>query len=185
MAFTREQTWALLCEHTQSESLRTHALAVEAAMRFYARHFGEDEEHWGRIGLIHDFDYEKHPTAEEHPFVGADILRKLGWPEDDVRCILSHADYSGVPRDTRLAKALFAVDELCGFITAVALVRPSKKVGDVQVKSVEKKLKAKAFAAQVSREDILNGAAELDLKPAEHIGFVLAAMQGCADQLGL
>jgi predicted hydrolase (HD superfamily) len=185
MAFTREQTWALLCEHTPSDSLRKHMLAVEAAMRHYAAHFGEDVERWGRIGLIHDFDYEKHPTRAEHPYVGTGILRDLGWDEADVRCILSHASYTGVPRDTRMAKALFAVDELCGLVTAVALVRPSKKLAEVEVSSVLKKMKQKAFAAQVCREDIEQGARELGLELAEHIGHVLEALQGAAADLGL
>ena len=184
-SFSREETWRLLCEHTASASLRTHALAVESAMRLYARHFGEDEEHWGRIGLIHDFDYEKHPSAQEHPYVGADILRGLGWPEEDVRCILSHADYTGVPRESLVSRTLFAVDELCGLITAVALVRPSKKVADVEVKSVRKKMKQKAFAAQVNREDIRNGAEVLGLTLDEHIGHVLEALRDNAESLGL
>jgi putative nucleotidyltransferase with HDIG domain len=182
---TRQAVWDLLCEYTQTDGLRTHALAVEAAMRHYARHFGEDAEHWGRVGLIHDFDYEQHPSAEEHPYVGAEILRKQNWPESDVKCILSHADYTGVPRTTLMARTLFAVDELCGFITAVALVRPSKKVADVEVKSVKKKMKQKAFAAQVSRDDITGGAEGLGLDLDEHIGHVLVAMQGSARALGL
>ena len=185
MSCTREQTWALLCEYTQSDSLRKHGLAVEAAMRYYARHFGEDQEHWGRIGLIHDFDYEKYPTEEEHPYKGAQILRAAGWPEDDIHCIMSHADYTGVPRETHMARALFAVDELCGFLTAVALVRPSRKVADVQIKSVKKKMKQKAFAAQVSREDIRAGAESLGMELDEHIGHVLTALQQAADDLGL
>ena len=182
---TREEVWDLLCVHTQTESLRKHALAVEAAMRYYARLFGEDEEHWGRIGLIHDFDYEKYPTAEDHPYRGAEILRALDWPEEDVRCILSHADYTGVPRETPMARTLFAVDELCGFITAVALVRPSRKVAEVEVSSVKKKMKQKAFAAQVRREDIVRGAEVLNLDLETHLGHVLTALQGAADRLGL
>jgi putative nucleotidyltransferase with HDIG domain len=185
MALTREQTWELLCEHTHTDSLRKHALAVEAAMRHYAAHFGEDVERWGRVGLIHDFDYEKHPTAQEHPYVGAEILRGLDWPEEDIRCILSHASYTGVPRETRMAHTLFAVDELCGLITAVALVRPSKKIAEVEVSSVQKKMKQKAFAAQVSREDIEQGARELGIELPEHIGHVLTALQGAATSLGL
>lgn len=185
MAFTREQTWQLVCEHTESESLRKHMLAVEAAMRHYAAHYGEDVEHWGRIGLIHDFDYEKHPTAAEHPYVGAEILRGLGWEEADIRCIMSHASYTGVPRETRVAHALFAVDELCGLITAVALVRPSKKIAEVEVASVQKKFKQKAFAAQVSREDIEQGAQELGVPLPEHIEHVLKALQGASGALGL
>ena len=184
-AFTRQATWDLLCLHTKTDGLRTHALAVEAAMRHYAQHFGEDVEHWGRVGLIHDFDYEQHPSAEEHPYVGAEMLRKHNWPESDVECILSHADYTGVPRTTRMAHTLFAVDELCGFVTAVALVRPSRKVADVEIKSVKKKMKQKAFAAQVSRDDIRQGALALGLTLEEHIGHVLVAMQGSARALGL
>lgn len=185
MGFSREQTWALVCEHTQSDSLRKHMLAVEAAMRHYAAHFGEDVERWGRIGLIHDFDYEKHPTAEEHPFVGVEILRGHGWTEADLNCILSHASYSGVPRDTKMAQALFAVDELSGLITAVALVRPSKKIAEVEVASVQKKFKQKEFAARVSREDIEQGARELGVELPEHIGHVLKALQGASGPLGL
>jgi predicted hydrolase (HD superfamily) len=185
MSYTREQTWALLCEHTQSESLRKHALSVEAAMRHYALHFGEDVERWGRVGLIHDFDYEKHPTAQEHPYVGVDILRGLGWDESDLRCILGHAHYTGVPRDTLMARSLFGVDELCGLITAVALVRPSRKLADVEVSSVQKKMKQKAFAAQVSREDIEQGAGELGVDLTDHISHVLVALQGVSDSLGL
>jgi len=183
--FTRDQTWNLLCQHTQSDSLRKHALAVEAAMRHYAAHFGEDVELWGRIGLIHDFDYEKYPTAEDHPYRGAEILTEQGWPDEHIRCIMSHADYTGIPRETRMAKALFAVDELCGLITAVALVRPSRKLGDVEVSSVKKKMKQKAFAAQVSREDITAGAALLEIDLDTHIGHVLAALNGIAAELGL
>jgi len=175
----------LLTEYTQSDSLLKHALAVEAAMRHYAEVFGEDAEHWGRIGLIHDFDYERYPTAEDHPFRGAEILRQRGWPEEDVRCVMSHADYTGVPRESRMAKALFAVDELCGFITAVALVRPSKKIAEVEVKSVKKKMKQKAFAAQVNREDFGRGAELLGLDLDTHIGHVLRAMQRVAEPLGL
>ena len=184
-AFTREQTWSLLCEHTQSESLRKHALSVEAAMRHYATHFESDVDLWGRIGLIHDFDYEKYPDATDHPYKGAEILKAAGWPDEHIQCIMSHASYTGVPRTSLMARALFAVDELCGFVTAVTLVRPSRKVCDVQVKSVKKKMKQKSFAAQVSREDIQQGALLLDLELDAHIGHVLTAMQGAADVLGL
>ena len=183
--WTRAATWDLLCTYTQSDSLRKHALAVEAAMRHYALHFGADPELWGRIGLIHDFDYERHPSAEEHPYRGAEILRAQGWPEDEVRCVLSHASYTGVPRDTLVARALFAVDELCGFITAVALVRPSRRLAEVEVKSVKKKLKQKAFAAQVDREDITAGAEALGLDLEMHIAHVLEALKGKAADLGL
>ena len=154
-------------------------------MRAYAEKFGEDVEAWGIVGLIHDFDYEKHPTAEEHPFVGVKILREKGWPEEWIEAILGHADYSGVPRKTQLAKTLFAVDELCGFITAVTYVRPSRSLAEVKVKSVKKKLKDKRFAAAVSREDIRNGAEELGVELDAHIDFTIKAMQKIADQLGL
>jgi putative nucleotidyltransferase with HDIG domain len=181
----RQQAWDLLCEYTQSENLRKHALAVEAAMRAYARRFGEDEESWGVVGLIHDFDYEKYPTAENHAYRGAEILRQRGWPDVIVRAVLSHASYTGVTRDSLMEKALFAVDELTGLITAVALVRPSKSVRDVTVKSVRKKWKDKAFAAGANRADIETGAADLGVELGEHIAVVLAAMQDIADELGL
>jgi len=181
----RQQAWDLLCEYTQSENLRKHALAVEAAMRAYARRFGENEELWGVVGLVHDFDYEKYPTAQDHPFKGAEILREKGWPEEIVRAVLSHASYSGVTRDSLLEKTLFAVDELTGLIVAVALVRPSKDIRDVKIKSVKKKWKAKSFAAGVNRADIEEGAADLGIELNEHIAVVLEAMQGIADGLGL
>jgi len=181
----REQAWNLLCEYTQSENLRKHALAVEAAMRAYARRFGEDEELWGRVGLIHDFDYEKYPAAEDHPLKGAEILRQRGWPEEIVRAVLSHAPYTGITRDSLMEKTLFAVDELTGLITAVALVRPSKSIHDVKLRSIKKKWKDKSFAAGVNRADIQEGAADLGLELNEHIGIVLEAMQGAADDLGL
>ncbi|MFZ5916118.1 MAG: HDIG domain-containing metalloprotein [Chloroflexota bacterium] len=181
----RQQAWNLLCEFTQSENLRKHALAVEAAMRAYARLFDADEEQWGVVGLIHDFDYERYPTAQDHPFKGAEILRQRGWPEEIVRAVLSHARYAGVTRDTPLEKTLFAVDELTGLISAVALVRPSKSIHDVTVKSVKKKWKDRAFAAGVDREDVEQGAADLGVELGEHIGVVLNAMQAIADELGL
>ena len=181
----RQKAWDLLCEYTKSENLRKHALAVEAAMRAYARRFGEDEELWGVVGLVHDFDYEQHPTAEEHPLKGAEILRERGWPEEIVRAVLSHAPYTGVVRDSLMEKALFAVDELTGLITAVALVRPSKDIRDVKVKSVRKKWKDKSFAAGANRADIEEGAADLQVELSEHIAVVLAAMQGIAGDLGL
>jgi putative nucleotidyltransferase with HDIG domain len=181
----RDDAWALLNEYTKNPALIKHALAVEAAMRAYARRFGEDEETWGIIGLIHDFDYERHPTREEHPFKGAEILRARGVSEDWVRTILSHADYSGVPRDTQMAKALFAVDELCGFLTACALVRPDKKIAGVEPSSVRKKMKQKSFAAQVSREDIIAGAEGLGVDLDEHIAVVRDAMAAVAVKLGL
>jgi putative nucleotidyltransferase with HDIG domain len=181
----RQQAWDLLCEYTHNENLRKHALAVEASMRAYARHFGEDEELWGIVGLIHDFDYEKHPTAQDHPFKGTEILREKGWPEEIVKAVLSHARYTGVTRDTLMEKTLFAVDELTGLITAVALVRPSKSIHDVKLKSVKKKWKDKSFAAGANRADIEEGAADLEIELSEHIAVVLEAMQSIADELGL
>jgi putative nucleotidyltransferase with HDIG domain len=181
----RQQSWELLCEYTQSENLRKHALAVEAAMRAFARRFGEDEELWGIVGLAHDFDYEKYPTAQDHPFKGAEILREKGWPEEIVRAVLSHAPYTGITRDSLMEKTLFAVDELTGLITAVALVRPSKNIRDVKIRSVKKKWKNKSFAAGVNRADIEEGAADLGIELSEHIAVVLEAMQGIADDLGL
>ncbi|NOY05673.1 MAG: HDIG domain-containing protein [Chlorobi bacterium] len=182
---TRDDALALLHEYTASESLRKHAYAVEAAMREYARKFGEDEELWGIVGLIHDFDYEKHPTSEEHPMAGAAILAERGYPEHVRRAVLSHADHSGVTRESRMEKTLYACDELCGFITAVALVRPSRQIADVKVKSVKKKMKDKAFARAVRREDIVRGAEELGVPLDEHIATCIAAMQGVSDALGL
>ena len=181
----REEAYALLCEYTHNDSLVKHALSVEAAMRCYARKFGEDEERWGTIGLLHDFDYERYPTLEDHPFRGAEILRGMGCDEDFVQTILSHADHTGVPRDTLVRKALFAVDELCGFITAVALVRPSKKLDEVNAQSVKKKMKDKAFARNVRREDIQQGAALLDTALDEHVSTVIGAMTAIAPRLGL
>ncbi len=181
----RDDALALLNEYTKNPALIKHALAVEAAMRAYARKFGEDEEVWGVIGLIHDFDYERYPTAADHPYRGAEILRSKGVAEDWIRTIMSHAEYTGVPRDTVRSKALFAVDELCGFLTAVTLVRPEKKIAAVEVASVRKKMKQKAFAAQVLREDITNGAADLGVELDEHIAFVIGALAGIADELGL
>ncbi len=182
---TRQDAWELVTEFIKNENLRKHMLAVEAGMRAYARRFGEDEESWAIVGLIHDFDWEIHPGAPEHPIEGAKILRQRGWPEDLVRSVLSHADYSGVPRTTLRDKALFAVDELTGLITAVALVRPSKDIRDVKVKSVRKKWKDRSFAAGVNREDIERGAAELGVDLNEHIEIVLKAMQEIASELGL
>ncbi|MCG8606633.1 HDIG domain-containing protein [bacterium] len=181
----RQEAWEIMTQHTEAESLRNHMLAVEAAMRFYARKFGEDEEKWAVVGLLHDFDYEKHPTPEEHPFVGVKILQEKGYPEEITRAILSHADYSGVEPESNMEKALVAVDELTGFIVAVALVRPSRSLMDVKVKSVKKKMKSKAFAANVSREDIQNGAELLGLTLEEHIQNVIEAMQSVAGALGL
>jgi putative nucleotidyltransferase with HDIG domain len=181
----RTAAWNLLTEFTQSESLRKHALAVEACMRAYARKFGADEELWGVVGLIHDFDYEKYPTAQEHPFKGNEILGERGYSQEIRRAILSHADYSGVPRETPMEKALFACDELAGFITAVALVKPGKSLAEVDANSVQKKMKDKAFARSVSRDDIVNGAKELGVDLDEHIAFCIEAMRGIAGHLGL
>lgn len=182
---TRADAWALVTEFTKSESLRRHMLAVEAAMRAYARRWGEDEELWGVTGLVHDFDYEIHPDAASHPHEGAPILRARGYPEIIVRAILSHADYLDVPRESRMEKTLYAVDEISGFISAVALVRPSKAVADVTPSAVRKKMKDKAFARGVSREDMLRGAEALGVDFDEHIQFVTEALTGIAPALGL
>ncbi|MCL4704431.1 HDIG domain-containing protein [bacterium] len=182
---TRAQAYQLMCEWTASESLRKHMLAVEAAMRFYARKFGEDEETWAVVGLLHDMDYEKHPSKEEHPYQTVKLLRERGEPEAIVRAILAHADYSGVTPETPMEKTILAVDELCGFLTAVALVRPSKSLLDVEVSSVKKKMKDKAFARQVSRDDISRGATLLGLTLDEHIANCLEAMKAVAGELGL
>jgi putative nucleotidyltransferase with HDIG domain len=182
---TREQAWALLTEHTTSPVLIRHALAVEAAMRAQAERAGEDPEYWGALGLIHDFDYEQHQSAEEHPFAGAEILRQRGYDDRLVQDVLSHATYSGVPRDTPVRKALYAVDELSGFITAVALVRPGKSLAEVEPASVRRKMKDKAFARAVNREDIVNGAAELGVDLDEHIRVVAGSLKPVAADLGL
>ena len=180
-----QDAMALLREYTQNENLIKHALSVEAAMRFYASRFGEDEMLWGTVGLLHDFDYERYPSLDDHPFKGAEILRERGYDKSFIRAILSHADHTDVPRETRLEKTLFAVDELCGFITAVALVRPSRSLQDVTVKSVKKKMKDKAFARAVKRDDIRGGAESLELPLDDHIENVIAAMRSVAVQLGL
>jgi putative nucleotidyltransferase with HDIG domain len=187
---SREETLALVHEYTASDSLRKHMLAVEAAMRAYAAKFGEDPERWGLTGLVHDFDYERFPNpahspTEEHPAEGVRILRSRGWPEDILEAILGHGNYTGVPRVSRLAKTLYAVDELTGLITATALVRPSRSVHEVDARSVRKKMKDKAFARGVSREDVLAGAADLGIDLDEHIEFVIGAMRGSAEALGL
>jgi putative nucleotidyltransferase with HDIG domain len=182
---SREQALALLHEYTTKPGLIKHALAVEAAMRASAAKSGADEDAWGLVGLLHDFDYERWPTAEDHPFRGSEILKEKGYPEWFRRAVMSHADYSGVTRDSLLEKSLFACDELCGFLTACALVQPSKSLHDVKVKSVRKKMKSKAFAAAVSREDIVTGAEGLGVDLNEHIGFVLEALRGVAGELGL
>jgi len=184
-AVRRDDLLALLHEHTESAGLRKHALAVEAAMRAYARRLGGDEALWGATGLIHDFDYEKHPSREEHPFVGCRILTEKGYPPEMIEAILGHATYSGTPRVTPMAKALFAVDELCGLITATALVQPNRTLAEVTVESVLKKMKSKGFARGVNREDIEVGAAELGVPLADHVGVVLAALQADAGALGL
>ena len=180
----REESWELLREWTESDSLLKHMLAVEAAMRAYARKFGEDEERWGITGLLHDMDYEKHPTPAEHPTVGVAELERRGYPEDVRRAILSHADYLDVPRETPMEKTLYAVDELSGFVVACALVRPERLEG-LKAKSVRKKMKHKSFAASVNREDITSGAEELGVDLNEHIDFVVAALRERADALGL
>ncbi|HEY4690018.1 MAG TPA: HDIG domain-containing metalloprotein [Anaerolineae bacterium] len=184
----RDDAWMLVSEWTQNDNLRKHMLAVEAGMRTYARRFGEDEEKWAAVGVLHDFDYERYPdvAVEGHPVVGSKTLRQLGWSEEIIRCILSHAtDITGVERHTRMEKALYAVDELTGLITAVALVRPSKNIADVTVSSVKKKWKDKAFAAGVHRDEIERAAADLGVPLDEHIGVVLTAMQAIAPALGL
>lgn len=195
MIVTREAAWELLTEFTQSESLRKHALAVEACMKACGRKFEGDsaaaelglsgEELWGIVGLIHDFDYEKYPSLEDHPYKGNAILKERGWPEVISRAIMSHAEYTGVTRDTTMEKALFACDELAGFITAVALIKPGKSLAEVDARSVRKRMKDKAFARKVNRDDIVNGAAALGVDLDEHIGFCIEAMKPVARELGL
>ncbi len=185
MTMTREAAWALLTEYTQNENLLKHALAVEAAVRGYARLWGEDEEAWGVVALLHDFDYDRWPSLEDHPFRGAEIMRERGYPEWVVRAIQSHADHTGVARESRLEHALFACDEMAGFVTAAALVRPSKSVLDLEAKSVLKRMKEKAFARAVSRDDLRRGAEEIGLPLDEHVANVIAFMRAQADALGL
>jgi putative nucleotidyltransferase with HDIG domain len=185
MELTRDAAWQLLTEYTKTESLLKHALAVEAAVRAYARMFGEDEQAWSVVALLHDFDYERWPSHEDHPFRGAEILRDKGYPDWVIRAILSHADYSGVARESRLEKTLFACDEMAGFLTAASLVRPSKSVLDLEAPSVMKRMKDKAFARGVKREDLRAGADLLGLPIEEHIANVIAAMREQADALGL
>jgi putative nucleotidyltransferase with HDIG domain len=185
MTYDRDAAWDLLCEFTQNEGLRKHGLAVEAVMRHFARLAGEDEELWGVAGLLHDFDFEQNPTLETHAFVGARILRERGWPEVIARAVESHGDHTGVPRESPMEKTLFAVDELSGFITAVALVKPNKSIFEVDVPSVRKKMKDKAFARNVSRDDIVNGAAQLGVDLDAHIAEVIEAMKAAAGTLGL
>ncbi len=182
---SRDRAWALVTGHVQSESLRKHLLAVEAAVRGYARLWGEDETAWGFVALVHDIDYEVYPDRDNHPFRGVEWLRAAGYPEWVTRAVLSHADYSGVPRESRLEKTLYACDELSGFVTAAALVRPSKSVLDLEVSSVLKRMKDKAFARAVPREDIHRGAAELGLPLDEHIGNVIRFLRDRAGDLGL
>jgi predicted hydrolase (HD superfamily) len=194
----RKAAWCLLTEFTQSESLRKHALAVEACMRACAGKFGagsgssgaselglSEEDLWGIVGLVHDFDYEKYPSLEDHPYKGNEILKQRGWPEVITRAIMSHAEYTGVTRDTPMEKALFACDELAGFITAVALIKPGKSLAEVDAKSVRKRMKDKAFARKVNRDDIVNSASALGVDLDEHIAFCIVALQGIADKLGL
>jgi putative nucleotidyltransferase with HDIG domain len=185
MPLSRQDAWLLMTEYTQSESLRKHMLAVEAAVCGYARLFGENEDDWGAVALLHDFDYERWPDPKDHPFRGVEILKERGYPEWVTRAILSHADYSGVPRESRLERTLYACDEMSGFVTAAALVRPSKSVLDLEASSVMKRMKDKAFARAVSREDLRRGAEELGLPLEEHIGNVINFMRLQADALGL
>jgi len=181
----RDEILALLHEHTETPGLRKHALAVEAAMRAYARRFGENPDVWGATGLIHDFDYEKHPTSEEHPRFGCAILKDRGYPEPVIEAIMGHAAYTGTPRSTPMAKALFASDELCGMITATALVQPGKTLAEVTPDSVLRKMKSKSFARSVNRDEIELGARELGVPLEEHVAFVLSALQAEAKELGL
>jgi putative nucleotidyltransferase with HDIG domain len=181
----RTVAWSLLTEFIQSESLRKHALAVEVCMRAYARKFGADEDLWGVVGLIHDFDYEKYPSLDDHPYRGNEILKQRGYSDEIRRAIMSHAEYTGVTRDSPMEKSLFACDELAGFITAVALVKPGKSLAEVDAKSVRKKMKDKAFARSVSRDDIVNGARDLGVDLDEHIAFCIDALKGIATELGL
>jgi predicted hydrolase (HD superfamily) len=185
---TREEAWELLCEYTKGDSLRRHALAVETAMRACAPRYGgdgADADEWGVTGMLHDFDYEMFPTAEEHPYRGSEIMRERGYPEHVRRAIMGHATYTNVPRDTQMAKALFATDELCGFLVACALVRPDKSLDGLEVKSVKKKLKDKAFARSVNRDDIHQGVAELGVDLDEHIRFVIDALRPVQAEIGL
>jgi putative nucleotidyltransferase with HDIG domain len=181
----RSAAWGLLTEFTQSESLRKHALAVEACMRAYAKKFSGNEDLWGVVGLLHDFDYDKYPSLEDHPYRGNEILKERGYSDEIRKAIMSHAEYTGVTRDTPMEKALFACDELAGFITACALVKPGKSLAEVEAPSVKKKMKDKAFARSVNRQDITNGAAELGVDIEQHIAFCIEAMRGIAGELGL
>lgn len=182
---SRADAWKLLCEYTQSDALRKHARAVEQVMRAYARKFGGDEDLYGLVGLLHDFDYERFPTPEQHPATGAKILRERGYPEEVITAIMAHAPYTGVPRDTQVAKAIFACDELTGFIFAVTFVRPSKSIREVKPKSVRKKLKQRSFAASVNRAEVEQGIAELGVDRDEHIQFIIDALCEIDEELGL
>jgi len=182
---TREDAWKLLNEYTQDASLIKHALAVEAAMRGYAKFYNEDEELWATTGLIHDFDYERFPSMEEHPYKGNEILKEQDWPEEIITAVMGHADYTGVARESLMSKVLFAVDELAGFVMSVALVRPSKSIHDVKPKSVKKKFKTKAFSRAVSREDIQTGIEELSVDETEHIQQVIDSLRTVAKELDL
>jgi predicted hydrolase (HD superfamily) len=184
----REDAWALLCEYTKGEGLRKHALAVETAMRACAKRYGEpdaNEDEWGLTGLLHDFDYEMFPAPDQHPFTGSNILCGRGYPDRMIRAILGHATYTGVPRDTTMARALFATDELCGFLVACALVRPSKSLNDMEVASVKKKLKDKAFARSVNRDDIHQGVEELGVTLDDHVRFVIDSLRPVQEEIGL
>jgi putative nucleotidyltransferase with HDIG domain len=184
----RNDAWELLCEYTKGDSLRKHALAVEAAMRAAAKRYGEpdaDVDEWGLVGLLHDFDYEMFPTADQHPYTGANILCGRGYSDRMIRAIMGHATYTGVPRDTTMARALFATDELCGFLVACALVRPNKSLDDLEVSSVKKKLKDKAFARSVNRDDIRQGVEELGVELDEHVRFVIDALRPLQKEIGL
>ena len=184
----REEAWELLCEYTKGDSLRKHALAVETAMRASAARYGAadaDVDEWGLVGLLHDFDYEMFPSADQHPFTGANILCGRGYSERFIKAIMGHATYTNVPRDTDMAKALFATDELCGFLVACALVRPSRSLDDMEVKSVKKKLKDKAFARSVNRDDIYQGVEELGVELDEHIRFVIDSLKPVQKEIGL
>ena len=185
MTLSRDAAWTLMTEHTASESLRKHMLAVEAAVRGYARTWGENEDDWGIVALLHDFDYEKWPDTDNHPFRGVEILKAKGYPEWVTRAILSHAEYSGVPRESRLERTLYACDEMSGFVTAAALVRPSKSIMDLEAASVLKRMKDKAFARAVSRDDLRRGADEIGLPLEEHVANVIAFMRERAEALGL
>ncbi len=183
--YDRQAAWDLLCEYTKTEPLRKHALAVEAAMRAYARKLGGDEEQWAIVGLLHDFDYEAHPNLEEHPLKGAEIMRQRGWPEEIIYAVMCHADHLGLERKTPLDRAIYAVDELTGLVIAVALVRPNKSIHEVDAKAVRKKMKDKSFARAVNREDVVKGAEQLGVDLDGHIAFVVEALKPAAEELGI